>query len=145
MQNPLIVGLYEFRSSHLLNSPLTSCNIIKFNDMPSPRKMNGLILLILWRPSLLQLRLLDRDHVIRLLLTPCGICHFNLTLSFLFLCHFLLHLFFFPPLPPLSFLLPPSPPSSPLFLPFPPPLSPLLPFLLLFLFLPFGVPARQGE
>src|SRR6218665_3175188 len=60
--------------------------------------------------SLLQLRLLDRDHVIRLLLTPCGICHFNLTL--LFLCLFLLHLFFFPPLstiPP-----PPIPPSLPL-------------------------------
>src|SRR6218665_1884811 len=55
--------------------------------------------------SLLQLRLLDRDHVIRLLLTPCGIWHFNLNLTllfiFIFLCLFLLHLFF-PSLPPLS-------------------------------------------
>src|SRR6218665_1968949 len=53
--------------------------------------------------SLLQLRLLDRDHVIMLLPTPCGICHFNLILLFIFLfpCLFLLHLFF-PPLPPLS-------------------------------------------
>src|SRR6218665_2018799 len=63
--------------------------------------------------SLLQPRLLDRDHVIRLLLTPCGIWHFNLTLL-LFRCLFLLHLFF-PPLPPLSTIPPrPIPPSLPL-------------------------------
>src|SRR6218665_2273416 len=62
--------------------------------------------------SLLQLRLLDRDHVIRLLLTPCGICHLNLAL--LFLCPFLLHLFFFPSLPALSTIPPPIPPSLPL-------------------------------
>src|SRR6218665_3346118 len=49
--------------------------------------------------SLLQLHLLDRDHVIRLLLTPCGICHFNITLLFLYI--FLLFLFFFPYLRPM--------------------------------------------
>src|SRR6218665_420926 len=76
--------------------------------MASPRKMKALTLQILRSTFLLQLRLLDRDHVTRLLLqTPCGFCNFNLTL--LFLCIFLLHLFFFPPLPP-----PPIPPALPL-------------------------------
>src|SRR6218665_1937269 len=79
--------------------------------------------------SLLQLRLLDRDHVIRLLLTPFGICHINLTL--LFLC--------LEEAEDYSILS-----SFHLFLPF----HFLLPFLLLFLFLPFGVaniqPDRQG-
>src|SRR6218665_688256 len=78
MQNPLI---YEIRSSHLLNSPLTSCNTVKFNDMPSPRKMKALTLWILRSAALLQLRLLDTDHVSRLLLTPCSTCNFNLTLA----------------------------------------------------------------
>src|SRR6218665_4059447 len=77
--------------------------------------------------SLLQLRLLDRDHVIRLLLTQCDICHFNISLLFLFhfLCLFLLHLFFssfhlfllFLPLstiPPRPLPPPPIPPSFPL-------------------------------
>jgi len=105
---PLIVGLYEIRSYPLLNSPwpvLSSWNLMISRAQENEGANTVDLKANLRSSSLLQLRLLDRDHVIRLLLTPCGIWHFNLNLTllfiFIFLCLFLLHLFF-PPLPPFS-------------------------------------------
>src|SRR6218665_3677485 len=82
--------------------------------------------------SLLQLRLLDRDHVIKLLLTLLRY------LAFQPQPHPPLHLHF--PLPLLtSSLFSTSSSFFRLFLPFLLALFLLLPFFLLFLFLPFGV------